>query len=109
MTRNRAEWTFIAAAAAVVLGTLGWAMVAARCSDTRDAALRERARMAPTVGARCRAMNSLCLRGYWDLRSAAELHDFLEGAPPDLRAFVESAHFTLLAERPPGRAKKGGC
>ena len=109
MSTARFERLWVTLSAATVATLLVWAMVAARCSDARDAALRHRAATAETVGERCRAMNSLCLRGYWDRRSATELNTFLTSAPPDVRAFVQAAHFTLLAERPAGRARKGGC
>jgi hypothetical protein len=108
MSTPRFERTFIAVAAALALAIVGWAMIGARCSDELWARLLEEARSAATVGERCRAMNALCLRGYWDARSTAELGEFLRSAPPDVRAFVRDAYGTLLAERARS-GEKDGC
>lgn len=83
-------------------------MVAARCSDALYTRLLEDARSAPTIGERCRAMNSLCSRGYWDARPTSELGEFLRAAPLDVQEFVREAYGTLLAERNPA-ARRGGC
>lgn len=108
MSGARFERAFIAVAAALALAIVGWAMVGARCSDELHARLLERAQSAPTIGERCRAMNALCLRGYWDNRPTSELGAFLRSAPPDVKAFVSEAYGTLLADRTPG-APRGGC
>lgn len=108
MSTPRFERAFSAGAAALALAIVAWAMVGARCSDELHARLLAGARSAPTIGERCRAMNSLCLRGYWDARPTSELNEFLSTAPPDVQAFVREAYGTLLAERTPG-APHGGC
>jgi len=108
MSTARFERAFCAIAATLALTVVGWAMVGARCSDELFARLLEDARGAATVGERCRAMNALCLRGYWDARATAELGEFLRSAPPDVEAFVREAYGTLLAERTPA-PRKGGC
>jgi len=108
MSTPRFERAFSAIAAVLALAIVGWAMVAARCSDELYARLLEGARSAPTIGERCRAMNSLCLRGYWDVRPTSELNEFLRTAPPDVQSFMREAYGTLLAERTPG-APRGGC
>lgn len=108
MSDARFERAFIATCTAAALAIVGWAMVAARCSDELHARLLAAARAAPTVGERCRAMSSLCLRGYWDARPTSELEAFLAAAPPDVTAFVREAYGTLLAERS-GDATGSGC
>lgn len=108
MTTPRFERAFSASALALALAIVGWAMVGARCSDELYARLLAGARSAPTTGERCRAMNSLCLRGYWDARPTAELTEFLRTAPPDVQELVRESYGTLLAERAPG-APRGGC
>lgn len=108
MSTPRFERAFTAIAATLSLTIVGWAMIAARCSDELYTRLLEDARSAPTIGERCRAMNSLCLRGYWDARPTSELGDFLRSAPLDVQDFVREAYGTLLAERTPA-ARRGGC
>jgi hypothetical protein len=108
MSQPRFERVFIAVAATLALAIVGWAMVGARCSDELYARLLERARSAPTIGQRCRAMNALCLRGYWDARPTSELAEFLRSASPEVQAFVREAYGTLLADRTPG-APRSGC
>ncbi|MEZ6013834.1 MAG: hypothetical protein R3F49_01860 [Planctomycetota bacterium] len=109
MSLRAFERTVTCGAAGMALALLVWAMFAARCSPEHDAALLERARGAATHAERCRAMNALCLRGYWEARPTSDLGAFLSTAPPDVREFVREAHFTLLDERRTGTAGKAGC
>lgn len=109
MRRAKIERYGALVSAGLALAIVVGAMFGARCSEAHYAALLERARTAESHGARCRAMNALCLRGYWDARPTAELLEFLRGAPPDVEAFVRDAHFTLLGKRGPGGPRPGGC
>ncbi len=106
LARRERRWIAVLLALA---GTLLVAtMVSERCREDTFPHLLERARTAPTHGERCRALNQLAARGYWDERPTEALVEFLAGAPPGLDAFIREAYGYLLGQRT-GDGSRGGC
>ena len=76
-----------------IAAAVGWATV------PTDAELVERASTGDDPRARVRAMNALVLRGYWEERPLAELTEFLDASPPEIRQFVADMHGSILRPR----------
>jgi hypothetical protein len=101
--------TLLAVVATIAVG-LAVAMVRARCGPEREAALFTAAREAPSPEARGAALQALWARGLLDALTLEELRTrLLDGAPPDVEAFLRATHPATLAPRVGARTARGGC